>query len=231
MATFVLIHAPLEGPVIWSLVAKELDSRGQEAVAPSLPDARELGPPYWPRYAAAVADFLEGIPGDRPVVLVGHSGAGLLLPLARQAIKQPVAAYVFVDALTPENGKSVLDFRQPEERTHLQQLPDNMIAPFSDSVLRVVGIQDATIRSHVMSEMRPLPLAVYEEAVPVYPGWPDAPCGYIRFGRTIPTAYERSAEQAQLEGWTYEEMDGNHFHMLVDPKAVTDTILKVTGHQ
>ncbi len=230
MATFVLIHAPLAGPVTWSLVAKELHSKGHEVVVPSLPDARECEPPYWPRYAADVAEFLDAIPFDRPVVLVGHSGAGLLLPLVRQAIRQPATAYIFVDAMVPENGKSALDFRSPEERLQLRQRsPDAFIPPFSEAVLRAVGIEDDSIRSRLISEMRPLPLAVYEEPIPVFEGWPDASCAYIRFTQTVPTAYEQFVKRAQQEGWAYRELNGNHFHMLVVPQAVAETILQLVA--
>ena len=106
MPAFVLIHAPLAGPSTWSLVAEELRSRGMIAVVPSLTGVADGGPPYWPRYGAAAAQALIELPDGTPVVLAAHSGAGFFLPLVRQAIRQPVQRYVFVDAVVPEGGMS-----------------------------------------------------------------------------------------------------------------------------
>jgi hypothetical protein len=49
------------------------------------------------------------VPQERRVVLVGHSGAGPLLPAIHRAIAQPLAACLFVDASLPYPGKSALD--------------------------------------------------------------------------------------------------------------------------
>jgi len=133
-----------------------------------------------------------------------------------------VDAYVFVDAMMPHDG--IL----PDEKGYFGRIAvDGSIPPFSEAVLRAVGIEDDSIRSRLLSELRPLPLGVYEEPIHVFEGWPDAPCGYIRFTRTAPTAYERFAQRAKREGWAYRELDGGHFHMLVDPPAVASTIVEL----
>ena len=224
MGTFVLIHAPLAGPSTWSLVAYELRFRGHEVLLPALPDARDMGPPYWPKYATAIANFLVPIAADVRSILVAHSGAGLLLPLVREAVGRPVASYLFVDAMIPEDGMV------PDESGYFQRIAvEGFIPPFSEAILRAVGLEDDAVRGRLVSELRPLPLAVYQEAVPVFAGWPDASCAYLRFTHTIPTAYERFVERARREGWAYAELDGNHFHMLVEPRAVAEAILGLVG--
>ena len=224
MATFVLIHAPLAGPVTWSLVADKLRSRSHDVIVPSLPDAAEASPPYWPRYAAAVGHSLKKLPAERSLILVAHSGAGLLLPLVRQTTGRPVEAYVFVDAMVPQDGML------PDEESYFRRIAvDGFIPPFSEAVLRTVGIDDDSIRGRLLSELRPLPLGVYEEPTPVFKDWPDASCGYLRFTRTLPTAYERFVQRARRQGWAYREVDGNHFHMLVDPKVVVTALLDLVG--
>ncbi len=224
MATFVLIHAPLAGPVTWSLVADKLRSRSHDVIVPSLPDAVEASSPYWPRYAAAVGRSLKELPAERSLILVAHSGAGLLLPLVRQTTGRPVEAYVFVDAMVPEDGML------PDEESYFRGIAvDGFIPPFSEAVLRAMGLDDDSIRGRLLSELRPLPLGVYEEPIPVFEGWPDAPCGYLRFTRTLPTAYERFVQRARRRGWAYREVDGNHFHMLVDPKVVATALLELVG--
>ncbi|HUS13888.1 MAG TPA: alpha/beta hydrolase, partial [Chloroflexia bacterium] len=111
---FVLIHSPLVGPFTWVPLAAELERRGASAVVPSLQAATRGGPPYWAGHVAAVQAAAAGAVG-RPLVLVGHSGAGWLLPAAGQALAGRVAAYVFVDADLPRDGHSRLEsFPSPE---------------------------------------------------------------------------------------------------------------------
>jgi hypothetical protein len=87
---FVLIHSPLVGPFTWSLVAEELRARGQEVFVPTLSDAEGSAAPSWQQYAASVAHALTAVPLERPLHLIGHSGAGPLLPALRQAVPHPV---------------------------------------------------------------------------------------------------------------------------------------------
>ena len=101
---FVLVHSPLVGPVTWTLVADALGQRGYRALVPELASRTEA--PFWPRHAQSVAHMLAGLPLDEPVVLVGHSGAGPLLPASARAAARTVAAYVFVDAGLPGGGES-----------------------------------------------------------------------------------------------------------------------------
>ena len=61
----------------------------------------------------------------------------------------------------------------------------------------------------------------YEEPIPVFDGWPAAPCIYLQFTPT----YDIGKKRAQSSGWTYSHIDGGHFQMLVDPKRVTEELL------
>jgi hypothetical protein len=59
--------------------------------------------------ACSVGDTDAGIePQERPLVLVGHRGAGALLPAIRQESGRPVAAHLFVDADIPQESQSGL---------------------------------------------------------------------------------------------------------------------------
>ncbi len=75
--------------------------------------------------------------------------------------------------------------------------------------------------NYFVKELRTLPLAVYEEPIPVFQGWPDAPCGYLQFTPT----YDIGKRQAESSGWICVRMDGGHFHMLVDLRSVTTAII------
>lgn len=221
MLTFVLIHSPLVGPFTWSLVARELARRGFEVIVPELTSGAEG--PYWKQHAGAIEGALESLPPDQELILVAHSGAGMLLPAARQVVDSPVIGYIFVDAGIPKDGWSRLDFFEPTQADEFRKAAaDGFIPVWTGDDLREV-IPDDTIREAFAAELRPLPLAAYEEPIPVFDKWPDAPCSFLLFTPTH--AYAESAEHARSAGWAYAELTGNHFHMLLEPVAVTDTLI------
>jgi hypothetical protein len=222
MPHFVLIHAPLAGPSTWSLVADELRRRGEAVDVPLLPAAEAISPPYVTAYAEAIARQIHAA-RESPLVLVAHSGAGLLLPAVRAALGVPPAAYVFVDAIVPYDGIV-------PDNGHFSKIAiDGMIPPFTDDMLRQTGLADAPIRAQLLSELRPLPLDVYRELVRVPPDWPDAPAAYLRFTQTPASAYQQFVDRARREGWPCRDLEGAHFHMLVDAVAVTDAIVDLVG--
>jgi hypothetical protein len=73
----------------------------------------------------------------------------------------------------------------------------------------------------MVSEIRPRGVSFFTEPIPVSASWPDAPCVYIRFS----APYDRAAAQARAADWLVYDLDAGHFHMLVNPVAVTDMII------
>src|SRR5713226_1258235 len=72
--------------------------------------------PYWVRHSDAIMESLTSVGVSRPIILVGHSGAGPFLPAARSRILHPVRGYIFVDAGLPEqDGASRLDLFESRE--------------------------------------------------------------------------------------------------------------------
>ncbi|MGE5223271.1 MAG: alpha/beta fold hydrolase [Omnitrophica WOR_2 bacterium] len=221
MITFALIHSPLVGPFTWTRVYEELKRMGFDPIAPVLLTGDDLQPPYWKRHAEIAAHALKHIPAGQDIVLVGHSGAGMLLPSIRDEMECPVSAYIFVDAGIPENMKSRLDlFGSTEADDFRRSAVAGYIPAWTEDDLHEV-IPDAQLRQRFVTELHPTPLLVYEEPVPVFEGWPDAPCGYIQFS----PVYDKPAEFAREKGWGYRRLDGGHFHMLVDPQAVTAALI------
>jgi hypothetical protein len=71
-------------------------------------------------------------------------------------------------------------------------------------------VPNQALRLGLLAQLRAQPWAFWEEPIPVFAGWPDAPCAYLRFAPN--PAYDA-------------EVSGGHFHMLVDPTAVTGALL------
>jgi hypothetical protein len=222
----VLIHSPLVGPYTWFLAAEAMRRRGVEAIVPVLKSPVRDGWRYWEIHVESVAASLNSLGQKTPVVLIAHSGAGPLLPAVREYIGQPVVGYLFVDAMLPENGKSRLDlFGDPDAAAQFRNAAKNgLLPPWNDEDLRE-AIPDDQVRARFVRNLSPLPLAVYEEPIPVFDGWPDAPSGYLRFGSN--PAYETHSRNAIQEGFAYIRLEGGHFHMLVEPEEVVWTLLEL----
>jgi hypothetical protein len=137
---------------------------------------------------------------------------------------------VFVDAGIPREGASHLDLIHAEDADWAKQFQEHLesdgrFPDWSFEDLHEV-IPDESLRRQMVAEIRPRGLAYFTQSIPVFEGWPDAPCVYIKFS----PAYAHYAAQAQQAGWQTYELEAGHFHMLVDPEAVTALIVKAVSN-
>ena len=106
MPMLVLLHSPLVGPLTWQPAATSLHAAGYQVAVPSLTGVLDTGPPSHRTLAGRAAETIRQANPTGAVVLIGHSGAGALLPAAAEASGTPLAAAVFVDAILPHPGVS-----------------------------------------------------------------------------------------------------------------------------
>jgi hypothetical protein len=202
-----------------------LGRRGLSAAIPDLDGDEGRGEPLWAQHAEAAARSVRALGQGQVPVLVGHSGAGPLLPAIRRSAGRAVGGYVFVDAGLPDSTrprKGDGSFADLIDRLYATgaRFPD-----WTDESLRPL-VPEPEQRRTLLSDLRPQPLSFWNEIPPVFDEWPDAPCGYLRF---VPNeAYDGSAAAARRAGWPYRELVGSHFHMLVEPAAVADAIVRLT---
>ena len=226
---YVLIHSPLVGPLTWRLVADQMRQRGLNVLVPILKDSPDSKKPFWKQHAESVPQALAQIPKSTLFTLVAHSGAGPLLPAIRQYLPNPVNSYVFVDAGIPRDGSTRLDLMKSEDPEWAEQFQAELergehFPNWSLEDLRDV-IPDESLRKQTGAEIRPRGLSFFMETIPVFSGWPEAPCIYIRFS----APYESPATQARQAGWPTYELEAGHFHMLVDTATVTEMIVKAVN--
>ena len=196
---------------------------------PHLVETDRAPEPYWQQHALAVARFLEwDARKSLPVVLVGHSGAGPLLPCIAEAVNRPVVGLVFVDSGIPKAGASRLDLLADETGPELADklrafLESGRGYPVWRDAELANLIPDARTRQEVLEEVKAHPLAFWDEPLHVPEGWLTVPCGYLRLSE----GYSVPAREAQRRGWPYRELDEGHFHMVVDPEVVASELIEL----
>jgi hypothetical protein len=223
-ARFVLLHSPLLGPAAWRPTAAQLERQGFQVETPVWPRLSGVSDDFY----AALADGLAAqLGGDRPRVLVAHSGAGALVPTLAGRLATPVVGTVLVDAILPHPGRSWLDTAPAEMRDRLRggaqmgELPpwDEWWPPGALERL----VPDAAAREALLAELEPLPLAYFEEAAP--PGELSGPVGYLQ----LSGAYDDEGVAAGRSGWPLVRLPLHHLAMMTNPEPVAAALVSLTA--
>lgn len=110
MSTFVLVHGGCHGAWCWHKTVPLLEAAGHRVVAPDLPghgvDRTPIKGLTQHDYAAAVESILRSL--DEPVVLVGHSLAGMTVALVAERCPDRVDTVVYVAATVLGGGRSMM---------------------------------------------------------------------------------------------------------------------------
>ena len=217
---FVLVHSPLVGTYTWQNVAELLRALGNIVYVPDLQDSPDHPQPYWKQEV----DSLDL--SDDELILVGHSGAGALLPALSKKLK--TKALIFVDAVLLFTLSTRLDLLQQESNAfatafeaHLQN--GGRFPEWTDEQLNTL-IPDETIRKKLIADLRPRSLDFFTERIDVPDNWYHLPCGYIQLSDN----YERYAKDAMARQWHVKRHLTNHFAMLTHPTKVAQLILEMT---
>lgn len=224
----VLVHSPLVGPATWRWVAEELAAAsGRDVVVPSLVDGARAG--SWRACVDAAGAQLRTPQVGGDVTIVGHSGAGPLLPVIAAGLERPPVRLVFVDAaVPPEEGDASL---VPDEfARHLRNIArEGLLPPWSEwfgSETMANLVPDADRRRLVVDEMPQLPIGYFTERITLPPAWSDAgTCGYV----LLSEVYRPDADEARARGWPVVELLGSHLDLVTRAADVARAIERVVG--
>lgn len=220
----ILVHSPFLGPASLRPLADALAARGAEAV---LLDLRPsvVAPPVHQVLLGVFADVIgDLIGGDQfpgPVVLVGHSGAGPLLPAFADTLEDSVSGLLFVDAGLPTPGRSWRDTVPTELYTALRARTREGLLPrwqlwFPDDPLATL---DPALRAEIADEAPEVPIAFLKETRPDLE-WPG-PAAYL----ALSEAYTEDLARAEVLGWPTRALNLTHLAPVTDPEPVAEAIL------
>ncbi|HWB78900.1 MAG TPA: alpha/beta fold hydrolase [Nannocystaceae bacterium] len=107
----VLVHGAWMGAWAWDEVAPLLEARGHATHVVELPahgdDPTAATEASLAGYRDTVVAVLDGL--DEPAAVVGHSMGGMVISEVAQARPQAISELVYVAALLPQSGQSLLD--------------------------------------------------------------------------------------------------------------------------
>ena len=227
---FVLVHGSYHGAWCWELLRPELERRGHRVTAMDMPISDPAAGAN--QYADVVVGAMDGL--SDPIV-VGHSMAGLVIPLV--ASRRQVRRLVFLAAMLPIPGRSMNDQRAAEPIDGLVPPTTAEWTSLGDDVWAVgpntateVFFHDASpeLAAWATSRLRPQCYRVMSEPSPVE-AWPAVPFTYIacRDDRAINPAWGRSAASDRL-GVAAIEIDGAHSPFMTRPAELA-TLLDGLG--
>jgi hypothetical protein len=215
--SYALVHSPLVGPSVWEPVASELAAMDEYVLVAHLPEPSTTQLPHWRACVDAVRLEVSAAGFDRPV-LVGHSGAGLLLP----GIDDAARAYVFVDSEVPAPGRvAVMPQWLRENVTGLTA--GDRIPPWSEwwgEGAMSTLVPDPAMRARVEADLPRLLRDYPDEEVDV-PTWPEDRGAYLQ----LSPLFSDDADAAYARGWPVERFDAGHLHLVVEPRAVAERIV------
>jgi hypothetical protein len=211
-----LVHSPVIGPSTWRWVADALDSRGHTVVVPDLTHVASTGDPLeFARVAVRAGD-----PGEE-VIVVGHSGAGSVLPAIAAGLPK-ARRTVFVDAgLPPCEGTFSAGGEFLES---LRRLAVDGVLPvwshwWGEGVMQTL-VRDDDRRRAIEADLPQVPLAFFEASIAAPAGWCRSEGAYI----LLSDAYRSDATRAASFGWPVVERLGAHLDIANDEEAIADTL-------
>jgi pimeloyl-ACP methyl ester carboxylesterase len=221
-ATTVLVHSPFLGPASMRPLADALAAHGHPVVLLDLRVSVNSAPVHQ-RMIGAFADAVEDSLVEGEVVLVGHSGAGPLLPAFAYSLETPVGGLVYLDAHLPTPGKSWRETFSPEQMAHMRAISREDVMPrwdrwFDPNPLPTL-IPDQRQREEIAEEAPEVPLAFLKEVRPSVT-WPGT-SAYLQ----LSSAYADAAAEARALGWPVSSLDLHHLAAATHPEEVAAALV------
>lgn len=242
MATFVLVHGSWQGAWAWERLEPLLQARGHAVIAVDLPGNGRVPAPDQPvtldmqaQYVSAVIDR-----ASPPVILVGHSGGGIVVAETAERRADALAATVYVCAFLLRSGESIESFYAE----HLQPWMQGAVRRISWSADRQWSSIDPASAIEVFYQCSPVQVAraaaARLSAQPELPKRTPLRLSPGRFGR-VPRYYVETLQDRSVHIELQRIMqklspcrgsftlDTDHAPQLSTPQDLADSLVQVAA--
>jgi pimeloyl-ACP methyl ester carboxylesterase len=242
MATFVLVAGAWHGGWAWKRVTPLLRQAGHEAYAITLTGLGERAHLASPDLTldTHVQDIVNVLQFEdiTDAVLVGHSYAGIPVGAAAHRIPERIRHLIFLDALLPADGRSVLDTYRDNGiqehpvrwQTQADEQGDGWLVPPPAPDSPALRVSDEADIAWMRERLTPQPLGTFTTSVRLdnpaadrlprtyVPCLPHPPVGLIP---------KVTAEARDDPSWDYRELTGSHNPMISDPDTFVKLMLEI----
>ena len=235
---FVLVHGAFGDASAWGYIAPLLSETGAKVTTLTLPahsdaDNDAAGRTSLEDYIDAVRTIV--VDSEKPVILVGHSMAGMIITGVAEAVPESIASLVYVCAVLPENGRSLFSYAATDTGSKFSANskpdPERGIITISRE-----GLIEAVFNR--TSEKDAAAATATIRAEPLAPFVAESRTSPDRFGRVaryyVTTTHDQaltpSLQHAMFEAQPCEHVytvDSDHAPMLSAPGALAEALLHV----
>ena len=236
MSTFVLVHGAWQSTGTWDLLTPLLQKRGHDVVAPVLSglgiDQGCLSPKTsLGQHISDVSIELSKL--QSPVILVGHSYAGMII--SGVAAKNPasIKRLIFLDAFIPDDGQCALDLLPAEIGAYFRGVArehgEGWRLPGGDGQLDLWGLKPGDARDFVRARLCDFSLRCFEEPVSLpanhKAGIPATYVACVAEGYPAKAVFAPFAAKARASGWQVAEVNTGHDCHVERPAEVAEILL------
>ncbi|HSO00562.1 MAG TPA: alpha/beta fold hydrolase, partial [Candidatus Nanopelagicales bacterium] len=187
-STYVLVHGAWGAAWHWDRTREMLEAEGHEVVAMDLPahgdDMTPVADASLQAYTDSVVAELDA--AAEPVILVGHSMAGMVISQAAEARPEKVRTLVYLAAYLVQDGQSLLDIVEADAGAQLGPYlvfsQDGSEAALMPEAMGAVFCDDCSAAdlAELEAQLRPEPVAPLGTPITVSEaGWGSVPRVYI----------------------------------------------------
>src|ERR1700722_9713715 len=236
MSTFMLVHVALQSSGTWDRLVPLLENRGHKRMTPMLSglgtDQNRLSPDTTLcQHVEDISSALTKAP-DGPVILVGHSYAGMIISGAVESNAARVQRLVFLDAFIPEDRQSVLDLLPPETgsyfRATAQQHGEGWRLPGGEGQLDLWGLKAGAARDFVRTRLCDFSLRCFFEPLSLPQNRKASiPATFVTcVAEDYPARpfFEPFAAKARASGWHVEELNTGHACQVERPAELANIL-------
>ena len=229
MALFLLVPGAWHGAWCWERLTPLLEQAGHQAAAPDLiqtpPGANPL--PLWAKQIATLAAA-----APNPVILLGHSRAGLIISEAATIAPPHIRQLVYLSGFLLPAGQSLQTaMARPEaggEPDYLRPARGRRLAIAPEAIVpRFYHLAEPVTAKHAATRLHPEPLGTF--SAPATPPPAHIPRAYIECAhdQVVTLALQR-AMQAELPCAPVLTLAADHSPFLSFPERLARALLALT---